>query len=400
MVKEKRLEASKTTMSSPTQANFAQSDTSNQVTHAHAIKGANYDLLTGSHIETGQGMNARMAYHQPASAVDGASHEHEDFAPLRAAARVRRQDPVDHESSSTGKMWDPVKDCRHPKTVPADLLNFPPAAHHSREAFMDSTISIVASMNRHSCHDEYPHGQAQDNRQQFVGSGSRGAATIGLLTYPESNAMASGYQGSASMGLRPFQVSHSYDKMITQPHHQSTMEPSDLAIQRSHQLQSGYENISILPPRFKDSSGQNGNQSLESLTRGAASMALQPRQAGYSHGHSQENGQQLTGMESRRPASMVSNESTRPRHPPPSKTSNLLRQRSDSQQSDRLQRQSPSASMSQALSMARHAETLDQQSNCKEAVRAYERACAVFQQVIIRSCSFEERMKCNDAVSQ
>ena len=56
--------------------------------------------------------------------------------------------------------------------------------------------------------------------------------------------------------------------------------------------------------------------------------------------------------------------------------------------------------MSQALSMASNAERLDQQSNFKEAVRAYEQACALLQGVIIRSGSVEERMSCGHAVSQ
>ena len=50
--------------------------------------------------------------------------------------------------------------------------------------------------------------------------------------------------------------------------------------------------------------------------------------------------------------------------------------------------------------MASNAENLDQQSNFKEAVRAYEQTCGLLQGVIARSGSAEERMSHGHAVSQ
>ena len=50
--------------------------------------------------------------------------------------------------------------------------------------------------------------------------------------------------------------------------------------------------------------------------------------------------------------------------------------------------------------MANNAERLDQQSNFKEAVRVYEQACSLLQEVITRSSSVEERMSYGHAVSQ
>ena len=131
--------------------------------------------------------------------------------------------------------------------------------------------------------------------------------------------------------------------------------------------------LSTLPPHLRDSSGQGGKQSVESITRESVLMGIQPRHHGNLHDHAQEQGQ-MTGIETRMPTSTASPEITDPLDPP--------------------------ANMSRAISMMRDAETLAQQSRRPEAVRAYEEACALLQDVIIKSFSLEERMACNDIVSQ
>ncbi|KAF6239676.1 hypothetical protein HO173_002222 [Letharia columbiana] len=378
MFERKRPEALKSPMSSHTEANFVHNDINSHVTHVQpSTNGANYDVLTGSYIEAGQRMNARIPYHQPTSAMDGVPHEQEGFTPVRAAARVRRQSSLDDEPSSRAKMWDPVKDCSDPNTGEADLPGFSPAPDNSSERLTDSTISGVAPMGLHFCHGDHLYGQAQDNRQQFATRG----ASMGLLTYPQPHAMASGSQGSASMGSLPFQGGHPFDQF-----------------QGSRQHQSRYEGLTILPPHLRETSVQNGQQSLESITRGADLMGIQPHLPGCLHGHSQENGKEFKDMESRMPISMASHESGRPPRSSPSTSSNPSTQKSsDSQQANRLQRQDPSVSMFQAWSVARYAQSMDQQSNYTEAVRAYEQACVLLQELIIRSWSFEERMECNKA---
>ena len=302
-------------MSRPTQANVAQSDISNHVTQAISNR-ANYDLLTGSYNKIEPGTNARFAYHQPASAMDGSSHEQEDVTPLRAASRIQRQDPVDRMPPSRGKMWDPVKDCRHSNTTRAHLLSLLPAGHDRSDVFKDSTIDTMPSMDRHSYHGEHPYGQAQGSRQKFVCSGTGATAPLGILPSAQTNAITLGYQRSTSMNSQPFQVSHSYNETAAQPYHQSGMEPSKLAIQRSRQHQSGYGNNLSLPAHLRESSEQNENQAWESLTMRAASMGTQPPQAGYLHGLSNEIGQQFADMESGKPVSMGSNESVRSQPPP------------------------------------------------------------------------------------
>lgn len=62
------------------------------------------------------------------------------------------------------------------------------------------------------------------------------------------------------------------------------------------------------------------------------------------------------------------------------------------------ERQVPSADVSRALGAAHHAKTLDEQSHYTEALRAYEGACTLLQDVIIRSHSVGEGI--NEAVSQ
>lgn len=316
---------------------------------------ANHDNLPGSHNGVGQDMNARVPYHQPTLATIGASHEPEDFVFVRAAASERRQDVDDDEPSSRSKMWDPVKECSDPNTIQADLPGFLPGGHS--------------------------YSQAQDNRQQSMNSRTRGTAPIGLPPYPQPHDLAFAYSESALAGSQMFQNGHPYDQF--------------------HRNKYLYKDIMISPRRLGDSSGQNGQQSLESMTGEAALLRIQPQQAGYLHGLFQDNGQQLLGLGSRMPNSLVPHESAHSRPSSPSMSSNISTQRrADSQQAYGLQRQSPSASMSPAKRMGRYAEALDRESNHTEAVRAYEQACALFQEVIIRSCSLEERMECDTAVGQ
>lgn len=400
MVQKKELEGFKSPVLSPSQVNPAPNEINSQASHAQAsTKSATYDFLTGTY-ETGRGMDGRIPYHQPTSAMDGTPDEQEDPPPLRAAGRVLRPDPVDDEPLSRAKMWDPVKDCSDPTTLHADLDNGFPARRISSPQFMNSTTGGVASIGPSSCHANQPHGHAQSYLQQFMTSGTRGASSMGLLPFPQSHMMASGYQGSGAIGLQPSQAGHPYEQHQPNHHHQSK-----------------YENVSILPLHLREPFLQTGQRSMESSTREASSMDIQLRQADYLHIYPQENRQQSIGIESRTPAPMASHKSIREHSSPyqttqahtasPSTSSNLSTQgRPDNlsitsdrptQQHDCLQHPSPSANMSQALNLARYAESLDQESNFKEAMCAYEQACALFQEVIIRSASFEERMSCNDA---
>lgn len=380
MVKKKRPEALKNPKSSPTQAKMAQNDTNSQVAHVQAItNGANYDLLTGSSLEVGQSTIAGVPYHQPISATDGAPREQEDFASLRAAARLRRRDPVDDEPLSRAKMWDPVKDCSDPNTIQADLPGFLPAGQNSHEQAMDPMMAGVRSY-----FDEITYGHAQDNPQDFMISGIRVA--------PQS--MALGYQENVSTGPHRFQAGHPYDQL-----------------QRRHQQQSGYGNASILPPHPQESSRRNEQQSLDSIARGAPLTDIQARQTGHLCSQSQGSGLQFTGLESRMPASTAplllahhrENLNNSDFYLSSTMSSNLPRRSElDSQQARRLQGQSPfkTANVSEARSMARYAETMEQRSNYTDAIRAYKAACDLFQEVIIMSCSRQERTECNNAVSQ
>ncbi len=383
MVREKELEALKSPVSSHTQAISSQNNINNQVNDTHVpTNRAMYDLLSGSNIDLDQGRDAGILYRQPTSTMDGASHGQADIPPLRTAARARRQDPVDDEALSRAKMWDPVKDCT-PK-------------------------------NLHFCNGDHSYGQGQDQRQHFTNSGTTGTAPMSLLPCPPPYPMASGYPGSAFMGPLPYpqpraiasryegsglmgsqalKVGHPYDQF-----------------QRSGQHQSGHERFSVLPPQLRESSGQNRQQSLESITRDTASMGLRPHQAGLMHGSTQENRQHFMALEPEMPAPMAFHESSRPLRSSPltspsssthAPTSELVTSAGlDCEQASRLQHQNSSISMSQAFGMARHAESLDHQSNFQEAVHAYEQACVMFQEVIMRSYNIKERMDCNNAVSQ
>ena len=385
----------------PNEAHYSLNNANSQLTEVQPpTDGAKHGRLAGHDVEAvqgGQGMNPRIPYHHPDSAMKITPHVQEDFAPLRAASRVQRQDRVDDEPSPRTKIFDPVKDCNAPNAIQADLPGFISARHGANEQFMDSTVSGVASKDLRFCHGDRPYGQAEDNQQQATKSG------IGLFPCSQPHAMALGYQGSASMG----QYSHPQPNALVSGYQETAFQPFQDGhpydrFQHSLKHQSGYENNSILLPRLGRPSGQNRPQSFESRPRGAASMSIQPHQIGHFKDHSQGNGQQLMSTKFRMPASMGSHESARPRLSSPSTSSKLLSQwRPDSQQeASRLQRQRPSVSASQALSMARSAEAWEQQSNYSEAMRAYEQACALLQEVIIKGCSTGERRKYNDAVSQ
>ncbi len=192
------------------------------------------------------------------------------------------------------------------------------------------------------------HGKSE----QTVDSAASGFASMGLhLSYP-----------SPSYG----QVQDSVNRGVASTNFHPSYQPDDTA--------SGFQGGSSIGYSM-------GFQpfSLDSTRRGAALTGVQPRQAVNGLGNYQENCQPFTGTESRMLASMASHEAA-PGRP--------------------LCPISLSAEMSEALTMARYAETLDEQSNRAEAVQAYQRAGALLQAVIIRSCSFEERMQCNHEVSR
>ena len=309
LVKKERLEALTVTMLRPTQPTVAHSDISNDVTHGISNR-TNYHLLTESYNNIEREANARFAYHQPASAMDGSSCEQEDVAPLRAASRIQRQDLVDRVSPSRGKMWDPVKDCRHSSIAQAQLPSRLSAGFERSDVFKNSTMNTMPSMY-HQSYGEHPHGQAQGNRQRFVCAGTEATPPLGVLPSAPTNAITFGHQRHTSMNSQPFQVSNSYNKTAAQPYDQFGMEPSKLAIQRGRQHHSDYGNCLSLPAHLRDSSEQKENQAWESLTKRAASMGTQPPQATHLHGLSSEIRQQFADMESGRPVSMGSDKSVR-----------------------------------------------------------------------------------------
>lgn len=390
MVKKKRPEALKSPKSSPLQVGFAQHDINGQVAHVQEpTNGANYDLLTGSSLEDGQSTIAGIAYDQPTSAMNGAAHEREDFAPLRAAALVQRKDPVDDEPCSRAKMWDPVKDCNDPHTFQVDLPDYTPAGQNRHEQVMDSMM-----MDGHPYYDDHLYGQARDNLQRSTNSGTRGGASMGLFNYSQPQPMASGFQGNVSMRPQPFQAVHPYGQS-----------------QRRRQQRPGYGNISILPPHPEESSRQNEKQSLDLISRGAALIDTQTRQTGHLYSQPQGSALQFTSTESRMaastayplPAHHTESFDNSGFYSSPSIGPNLPRRiEPNPHQRSPLQDQLPfqTAIVSKAISMARYAETMEQQSNYTEAMRAYKETCTLFQEAIIRSGEHQERTECNNAVSQ
>lgn len=360
-------------------------------THSRASdNGAGYDNLTGSCNDAGQVQSSRIPSHQAISVSDGAAHEHIDFAPLGSAANARRHGPVHGESSSRAKMWDPVKECSNPRTTQADVPGFVPALNKSSAPFTHSTAHGFALMN--------PHGQARESEQQTTDSETRGATrgatrgvtSMGLSVHHQPYGSVSGHQGNASMDLLPYPLLHpvaptyrASTRVRSQPFQFGHLYDQ---CERSRQYRPWYENVSTMPPPLREPFRQTAQQSLRSIDGGAALIGMQEKDM---------------SMESRMPTPIVSGESARSQQSPLSTIASVSPERRlGCQQANHPQRQSPSADMSQALEMARYAEAMEQMSNRAEAMRAYEQACTLFQDVIIRSYSLEERMDCNDAVSE
>ena len=294
----------------PTQATVAPSDNSNHVTHGISNR-ANYDLLTGSYNKIEREANVRFAYHQPALVMGSSSREQEDVTPLRATSRIQRQDLVDRVSPSRGKMWDPVKDCRHSNVTQAQLPNRLPTGHVRSDVFENPTINAMPSMYHHSYHGEHPYGQAQGDRHKLVCSETEATPPLGVLPSAQTNAATLGYQKHTSMNSQPFHVTNWYNETAAQPYDPFGMEPSKLAIQRGRHHQSGYESGLSLLAHLRDSSEQNENQAWGLLTKSAASMGTQPPQASHLHELSSEIGQQFADMDSGRLVTMGSNEPVR-----------------------------------------------------------------------------------------
>lgn len=400
----------------------SQNDSSNLSTHAQPPDNdAKYDVLAGPCTDIGQARNNRVPSHQRSSSVDVPPPEQRGFTSSRNSAPGRRQDRIDDDASPKAKMWDPVKDCCDPNTIQAHPSGFFSAHHRSDEQNMDSTVSEAASTGlpmsyvKHRLHSDpssstayqgqeegVKYSQAQGDPQQFTNlaipgaastaqapshqphhtaSGNQESASMCLTPNLQSYAMPSKYQGTASTGSRPFERVHEYGQHQYSSHHR----PGDA-------------NISTLPPQLEDSSEQDGQRPMESITSRAAQMGIQSYQAGNSQGHCQEDGQQLTGIDSRLHASIGAHGSAPIWRPLLQRTASLSTQkRPDSQQTDDLQCPDTSADMSQAW--IRYAETYERQSNPREALHAYKQACILLQDGIIRSCMFEERLELNDAVS-
>ena len=374
-------------------------NTHEQLTCAQApSNGADCNLSTESCNEVGERLSTRMPFDQVTSVTDGAAHEHKEVAPFPAATHVQRHDPVNEQCSSRAKMWDPVKDCSDLSTTQADVSGFLPA-HHNSSRLGHSKAGASTSIGLHPLHNIHPYDQARESPQRSRNSvprgvdlphngqshdiclGYQGNASMDLLSFPQSQGMASVYQFNASMSSQPIQAGHPLDQL------QHYCQPRPV-----------YEDISTLHPHLGDPSGHIG---LQSVMKGAALMDMQPHQAAELHDHAQESGQQDTGTESRMPTAIASHELVHSRQSPSLAIANMSTQKIPGlQRANHHQRQSFFPGMSQAIEMAQYAERVDQQSNHEEAMHAYERACALFQDVIVRSCSLEERMECNAAVSQ
>ena len=365
--------------------------THQQLTSAQAPNSsADCTVSTESSDQAHERLSTRMPYYQATPVTDGAAHERKEFVPFGSVPHERRHDPVDEQCLSRAKMWDPVKDCSGPRTTQANASGFLPVRHNSSR-LDHSRASTSTSRGLHLPHSNHPYGQARESLQRFrdlgprgiglplpdqshyIGLGYRGNASMNLLPFPQSQAMASACQVNASMRSQPMQVDHPHDQL-----------------QHYRQQRPVYEDISTLHPHLRDSSGHIG---LHSATKGTALMGMQPR--------SQENGQQDIGMEFRIPTAIASYESVPPWQSSSSTMANMSTQGiSGFQSADHLQRQSFFPNMSKAIEMAQYAERLEQQYNREEAMHVYKRACALFQDVIIRSSSLEERLECNAAVSQ
>ena len=358
-------------MKSPTSYN---DDTPQEPTCAQAPNsGADFTSSTHPSDEVHERLSARLLSHQATPVTDGAAHERREFAPFGSVTHERRRDPVDEQCLSRAGMWDPVKDCCGPYATQANVSGFLPDRHNSTR-LDHSKLSASSSIGLHLPHSDHPYGQARKSPQRFGDLGPRG---IGLplpvqsrymvLPLPQSQAIASVRQVTDSMNSQPMQVDHPHDQL-----------------QHYGQQRPIYEGPSILHPHLRYPSGHIG---LQSVTKGTD--------------HAQENRQQDIGMGFRMPTSIASHESVQPWQSPSSTTANMsTQQMSGFQSASHHQRQSFFPSMSQATELAQYAERLDQQYNREEAMRVYERACALFQDVIIRSSSLQERLECDAAVSR
>ena len=361
--------------------------THTQLTCAQAPStGADYNLSTESYNQVDEGLSTRTPYHQASSVTDGAAHEQKEFAPFRAT-HVLRHDPVDEQCSSRAKMWDPVKDCSGLDTTQADVSGFLPARHNSSQLGY-SEAGAPTSIGLQLPHSNNPHDQARESPQWFRSSGPRG---VGLPLHDPSHDIGLGYQENGST----FPQSQAMASVYHQPIHAGLTHDH---LQHYRQHRPVHEDISTLHPHLRDPSEHIG---LQSVMKGAALMGMQPRQAAELHDHAQESGQQDLGMESRMPTAIVSHELVHSRQSPSLAIANMSTQEiSGAQQGNNHQRQSFFLDRSQAVEMGQYAERVDQQSNREEAIRVYERACSLLQDVIVRSGSLEERLECNSVVSQ
>ena len=334
-----------------------------------------------------------MLYHQATPITDGAAHEHKEFAPFGSAPHERRNDPVDEQCLSRAKMWDPVKDCSDPQTTQADVSSFLPVRHNSSRIDHPKT-SASTSIGLHLPHSNHPYGQPRfmdlgprgiglplHGQSHYTGLGYRANGSMGLLPFPQSQAMASVCQLDASMNFQPIQVDNPHDQL-----------------QHHRQQRPVYEDILTMHPHLRDPSGHIG---LQSVTNGAALMDMQSRQAVRLHDHAQKRGQQDIGMESRMPTAIASHELVHSWQSPSSTIANMSTRRiSGFQSANDYQDHSFFPAMFQAMEMARYAEKVYQEFNREEAIHTYKRACGLLQDVIIKSSSFQERLECDAAVSQ
>ena len=312
-------------------------DTHERLTCAQAPNGgADCISSTKSSSSVDERLSTRRLYHQATPVTDGAAHEH------------KKSVSFDEQCSSRSEMWDPVKDC---STTPADVAGFLPARQNSSR-LASSKAGVSTSTGLHLSHSDQLYSQARESERRSTNLGSREFA-LPLDHQPHSIGL--GYRGNASMDLlpspqsqgmaSPYQVNAS---VHAQPIHVDR--PHDF-FQHYRQHRPVYEDVSTLHPHLRDRSGQIG--SMHSRSSPSSTIANLPTQ-------------QISGY----------------------------------QRADHHQRQSFFPDMSEAIEMAQYAERLEQESNRGEAMHVYERARALFQEVIIRSGSFEERLECNAAVSQ
>ena len=363
---------------------------------------AHFDLATPSSNDVGQTLSANSPNHQPTQGLECAPLEQREAMLSMNVPNSCRPDRTDDDPLSKAKMWDPVKDCNDPDPSQDQVIGFRSVYHNNSEQFIDPTLEGSTSKGLQSPHGDHPHTRPQISRQHInsiatetastslrlnrhpydAASGYKGKAAMGLYPYHQSHGMDSGYEGTFSTGLQPFQTGFPFD----QPH-------------RSLQYPTQYESASTLSSKHRDPFGQLGQHSSESMTRGAAVMGMQPLPIGNFNKSAHENSQQSLSTESGLFASMV------PQGPAAqqsslSMTSHPLAQGSSyAHQTHRPDFQTISLDLDRAFSMAHYAEKLDQDSNYAAAIPAYEQACTLFQEMLVRSCSFEERTRCNDAVS-